>query len=504
MLLVFPIALPLLTAIILLLTRRSRRAQRGVAVAGAVVLFGAALVLFGTVWYGGIQVVYVGNWPAPYGITLVADLLSGIMAVITGLMGLIVVVYSLVSIDERRERTGYYALVHALLAGVSLAFLTGDMFNLFVSFEIILLSSFVLLTLGGEREQLEGAVIYVTINLLSSALFLAAVGVLYGLFGTLNMADLALRVGTMRESGLLPVLALLFLATFGIKAGIFPFFFWLPASYHTPPVAVTTLFSALLTKVGIYAMLRVFSLLFARETALSSLILTLAGLTMVVGVLGAVAQYDTRRLLSFHIVSQIGYLLMGVGLFTRLALTGVVFFLINVIIAKSALFLISGLLYRIGNTYDLKASGGLYRRSLALSVLFLLPAFSLAGIPPLAGFWGKLLLVWAGLQTQHYAVVAAALAVSVLTLFSMMKIWAEAFWKDAPQEHKMAPLSRHTLPAAAVVPVAVLAVLVVAFGAGAGPVGNLAAEAATQLMQPEGYIRAVLSVDVAMEPVMFR
>lgn len=498
MLLVLPIGIPMLTAIVLLLTRQSRQAQQRLAVAGAAAQFGAALALFGAVWRGTIQVVYVGGWSAPFGITLVADLLSAIMVVITGLMGLVVVVYSLVSIDEQRERAGYYALVHALLFGVALAFLTGDMFNLFVSFEIVLLSSFVLLTLGGERAQLEGAVIYVTINLLSSALFLAAVGVLYGLFGTLNMADLALRVPFMRESGLLPVLALLFLSAFGIKAGIFPFFFWLPASYHTPPVAVTTLFSALLTKVGIYAMLRVFSLLFARETGLSPLILTLAGLTMVVGVLGAVAQYDTRRLLSFHIVSQIGYLLMGVGLFTPLALAGVVFFLINVIIAKSALFLTSGLLYRLGGTYDLKKSGGLYRRSLVLSVLFLLPAFSLAGIPPLAGFWGKLLLVWAGLEEGRYLVVAAALGVSVLTLFSMMKIWAEAFWKDAPQQQEPAPLDWRTLPPSAVVPVVVLAALVVAFGLGAGPVGDLAVEAAAQLANPSDYIRAVLPVEIAM------
>jgi multicomponent Na+:H+ antiporter subunit D len=494
--LIFPIVVPLLTAIVLLLTRQIRRAQHVFSVAGAAALLGAAVAVFVTVWQEGIQVVQVGDWAAPYGITLVADLFSAIMLVLTGLMGLIVVVYSLISIDERREMAGYHPLLHALLLGVSGAFITGDLFNLFVCFEIILLSSFVLLTLGGERQQLEGATIYVTINLVASALFLSAVGIIYGTFGTLNMADLAMRVSAMRETGLLLVLALLFLAAFGIKAGIFPFFFWLPASYHTPPIAVTTLFSALLTKVGIYAMVRVFSLLFAQETMLFPLLLALAALTMIIGVLGAVAQYDSRRLLSFHIVSQIGYLLMGIGLLTPLALTGTIFFMIHVIIAKSALFLMSGLLYHLGGTYDLKQQGGMYTRSLMLSVLFLLPAFSLAGIPPLAGFWGKFLLVWAGLEQESYLVVAAALAVSVLTLFSMVKIWAEAFWKDAPQQDTPAdkPAGGVRLPMPAVMPVVVLAALTVAFGLGAGPAINLSSEAAAQVLQPEGYIQAVLTL----------
>jgi multicomponent Na+:H+ antiporter subunit D len=451
------------------------------------------VALFGAVWHSEqhIHVVQLGNWSAPYGITLVADLLSATMLVLAGLMGFLVVIYSLVSIDERRETAGYHPLLHALLLGISGAFLAGDIFNLFVCFEIILLSSFVLLALGGEREQIEGATIYVTINLFASLLFLSTVGMVYGIFGTLNLADLAQRVATTEATNILPVLAMLFLASFGIKAGIFPFFFWLPASYHTPPIAVTTLFSALLTKVGIYAMLRVFPLLFAQEQGIFPFILVLAGLTMVIGVLGAVAQYDTRRLLSFHIVSQIGYLLMGIGLLTPLALTGVVFFMINVIIAKSALFLVSGVLAHTGGTYDLKKLGGNYRSSLLLSMLFLLPALSLAGIPPLAGFWGKFLLVWAGLEAGSYMVVAAALAVSVLTLFSMMKIWAEAFWKDSPQQDADT-LQKPWLPLAALLPLVTLATLTVVFGIGAEQVMVLAEQTAAQLLHPEGYIQAVL------------
>jgi multicomponent Na+:H+ antiporter subunit D len=236
------------------------------------------------------------------------------------------VVYSFASIDVQRESFGYYPLLHILLMGVCGAFLTGDIFNLYVWFEVMLIASFVLLALGGERAQLEGAIKYVTLNLISSAFFLTAVGILYGMIGTLNMADLARQLSTVAQPGLVMTLAMLFFVAFGIKAALFPLFFWLPASYHTPPVIVSALFAGLLTKVGVYALVRVFTLLFIRDSSyIPTLILVVAGLTMVTGVLGAVAQNEIRRLLSFHIVSQIGYLLMGLGLFTPLVLAGTVF-----------------------------------------------------------------------------------------------------------------------------------------------------------------------------------
>jgi multicomponent Na+:H+ antiporter subunit D len=497
-LLLLPILIPLITAISLLLLWSQRGAQRALSVVGAAGLFGAGLGLLYTVWDGGIQAGQIGNWLAPFGITLVADLFSAIMIVITGLMGLAVAVYSLASIDRERESFGYYALLHVLLMGVSGAFLTGDMFNLYVWFEVMLIASFVLLALGGERPQIEGAIKYVTINLLSSALFLAAVGILYGLAGTLNMAQLAQQLAVLDQPGLVTTLALLFLVAFGIKAAIFPLFFWLPASYHTPPVAVTAILSALLTKVGVYSLIRVFTLLFVQDTGYThTLILIIAGLTMVTGVLGAVAQTEFRRLLSFHIVSQIGYLLMGLGLFTSLALAGAVFFMVHVILAKSALFLISGVAFYLYRTYNLKKLGGLYRTYPGLSALFVISAFSLAGLPPFSGFWAKFALVRAGLELEQYAIVATALAVSVLTLFSMTKIWAEAFWKDAPEESNRqaaasnpAGLLVGTSPL--ILPIVALAALIVVIGLWAEPMFALSTQAAEQLLNPTEYIQTVL------------
>ena len=494
-LLLLPILIPFLTAVFALLAWHNRSLQRRINVVGAALHLAAALALLAWVSREGIQAVQIGNWPAPFGITLVADLFSAIMVVMTGLMGLTVAIYSLGSIDPRRESFGYYALLHTLLMGVSGAFLTGDMFNLYVWFEVMLIASFVLMTLGGSQQQLEGALKYVTINLMSSALFLASVGILYSVTGTLNMADLARQFNGEQavDPGLATVLAMMFLVAFGIKAGLFPLFFWLPASYHTPPIAITALFSGLLTKVGVYALVRVFTLIFVHDiTYTHTLLLIIASLTMLTGVLGAVAQMEVRRLLSFHIISQIGYLLMGLGLYTQLALAGTIFFMAHVIIAKSALFLVGGVMRRQAGSYHLKELGGLYRASPALAALFFVPAMALAGLPPLSGFWAKLALVRAGLQTGDYAVVAVSLAVSLLTLFSMTKIWAEAFWKANPRpDHPFARLAPQTLRPL-LLPTGGLAALTVVLGVAAEPFFALATDAATQLLDPALYIRAVL------------
>jgi multicomponent Na+:H+ antiporter subunit D len=488
-LLVLPIVLPLLTAATSLLAWRWRTVQRTLGVIGTASVLAVGLMLLQSVWRHGIQSAQMGNWPAPFGITLVADLLSAIMVVLAGLMGLAVAIYSLASIDQQREAFGYYPLLHILLMGVCGAFLTGDIFNLYVWFEVMLIASFVLLALGSERPQIEGAIKYVTLNLMSSAIFLAAVGILYGVVGTLNMADLAVKLPEIAPPGLVTTLAMLFLVAFGVKAAVFPLFFWLPASYHTPPVAVSAIFAGLLTKVGVYALIRVFTLLFVQNVGYThTLILVIAGLTMLTGVLGAVAQNEFRRILSFHIVSQIGYMIMGLGLFTRLALAGSVFYIVHHIIVKTNLFLVSGVAYRLRGTFELKDLGGLYHAHPMLALLFLIPALSLAGIPPLSGFFAKLALLQAGLEMGQYVIVVVALAVGILTLVSMTKIWAEAFWKPAADP----PASSIPSPRALLLPIVTLATLTVLIGLAAGPLFALSMQAADQLLNPRDYIQAVL------------
>jgi multicomponent Na+:H+ antiporter subunit D len=493
LLVLLPIGIPLLTAIAALLTRRLT-AQRAIGVAGAAALLGAGIALLADVAANGMLTMQVGNWPAPFGITLAADLFSAIMVVLAGLIGLAVAVYSFADIDARREHYGYYSLFHIMLMGVCGAFLTGDLFNLYVWFEVLLIASFVLLALGGERAQMEGAIKYVTINLIASTLFLIAVSILYSAAGTLNMADLARKLPGLSQQELITPVAMLFMVAFGIKAGFFPLFFWLPASYHTPPVAVSAIFAGLLTKVGVYALIRTFTLIFVQDIGYThTIVLVAAGLTMIVGALGALAQYELRRMLSFLIISHIGFAVMGLGLFTPAGLAGSVFYIIEDVIVLTALFMVAGIIRRRGGSERLDRLGGLYAAAPGLAALFLVPALSLSGIPPFSGFFAKLGLLRAGLAAGQYAIVATALVASILTLLTVTRIWSEVFWKDAPADVEPALLgSGWASPAVARVPIVVLVALIVALGLAAGPVFDLARQAGAQLYEPARYVDTVL------------
>lgn len=488
-LIVLPLLLPLITGISALI--RFRELRRTVASIGVFANLIACLILLYMTRNGDIIVSQMGGHPAPYGITLAVDALSAVMLCITAVVTFAVVLFSHVTIDVNRERFSYYPLLGFLLLGVNFAFLTGDLFTLYVAFEVMLMSSFVLLTLGGERAQLAGGLRYVTLNLISSTIFLIAAGLTYATAGTLNLAQLADRLAVLPSPGISTVLAGLFLVAFGIKAAIFPLFFWLPASYHTPPIAVTALFGGILTKVGIYSMWRVLVMVFPHDLIfLQPLILMLAALTMVTGVLGAIAQTDVRRLLSFHIISQIGYLLMGIGLLTERSMTGAVFFVVHVILAKTALFLISGIAYSLQGSYELKKLGGLQRSRPFLAFIFLLAAFSLAGIPPLPGFWAKLTLIYAGIEAGQYGIVAIALLVSILTLYSMTKIWHEVFWKPAPAGTYPVPSPgqmRRLL-----VPTVMLVGIILFIGLYAEPLVQMSAHAARGVLDPTDYIATVL------------
>jgi multicomponent Na+:H+ antiporter subunit D len=497
------ILVPFVTAVLCLFMRNSVSAQGLLGVAGMTALLAVALWLTSATAGGEILVVRFGNWPPPFGIVFVADLTAAIMVLVSAIIGLAVAVYSLADVDAARTRYGYYAFLHFMMMGVCGAFLTGDIFNMFVWFEVMLISSFVLMCLGGEKPQMEGAVKYVVLNLISSSLFLAACGILYGQTGTLNMADLAIRTREYMKPELLTMTAMLFLVAFGLKAAVFPLFFWLPASYHTPPVAVSAIFAGLLTKVGVYALVRVFTLIFTTEIALThGLLLGIAGFTMVTGVLGAMVQFDFRRLLSFHIVSQIGYMVLGLALFTPLALAGTVFYLFHHIVVKANLFLASGVAQRYSGTFDLKKLGGLYAAAPWFALLFFIPAMSLGGIPPLSGFFAKFAIVKAGLSGDTMfgawasVLAAVALAVGLLTLFSMTKIWGEAFWKPAHEGHspepRQVPVRDRFLLLA---PIAALAVLTLSLGFFPGYFFGFAETAAAQLLEPQRYIDAVLGGD---------
>jgi multicomponent Na+:H+ antiporter subunit D len=493
--LVTPVIIPYMTAVATFFVCNKPHMQRFLAVFGSVCHLGASWLLLMQVHGQGILAGHMGGWPAPFGITFAADHLGSVMVLITAIIGLAVVIYSFGDIPEEQACFGHLPLLQILVGAICGAFLTGDIFNLYVWFEVMLMASFGLLVHGGGRKQLIGAVKYVALNLISTILFLISIGLLYGVTGSLNMADIHLRVASVQNDGLLTTIAMMFMVAFGIKSAVFPLFFWLPAAYHTPPVCISAIFSGLLTKVGVYSMIRVFTLIFTGDIGYThQILLVVAALTMITGVLGAACQNEFRRILSFHIISQIGYMVMGLALFTPLALAGAVFYLIHHIVVKTNLFLVSGVANKIGGSFQLKHLGGLYRFHGFLSLLFFIPAFSLAGFPPLSGFWAKLILIKASLDIQSYGIAVTALITGLLTIYSMTKIWGEAFWKPSPKTATVELTIDRGGRGYLVAPMVGLAILTLIIGLWAEPFFQFSMVTAEELLHPERYVQAVLGV----------
>ncbi|MDQ2678950.1 MAG: Na+/H+ antiporter subunit D [Actinomycetota bacterium] len=494
LLLTVPVAVPLAGAAATMIAYRSRTAQRVIGVVSVLVAVVAAAVLLIDVDTVGIAVMQAGAWPAPIGITLVADLFSALMLVISLATVLAVLVYAIGQPGVDDDQPVFHPVYLVLTAGVSLALLTGDLFNLFVAYEITLAASYVLITLGARRDQVRTGMTYVIINLLASTFFVITIAWIYAATGTVNMADLSGKLAALPDN-VRTALSLLLLLVFGIKAAIFPLFFWLPDSYPTARTPVTAVFAGLLTKVGVYSIIRTQTLFFPSDHA-STVLLVIAGLTMVVGVLGAIAQNDMKRILSFHIVSQIGYMVLGLALFTVSGIAGAVLFILHQIPVKTALFLSAGMVEQSAGSTALNRVGGLIRRAPVTAALFLLAALSLAGIPPLSGFVGKLAIVQAGFSAQQYAIVGVSIVVSLFTLFSMVKIWNGVFWGTAEDPTVRlaltAPDERLDVPRTMTSATVALVGLTLAIALFAGPIYERCERAAAGLVDPTPYITAVL------------
>lgn len=489
MLLFWPLVIPFLTAVLCLLAWRSVATQRIISFLGALALFAAALRVLLHVMENGPVAAQSGGWPAPFGITFVADLLSATLVALVGLVAVAVLTFARADVTPEEEHHGFHPLTHGLLAGIVGAFLTGDVFNLYVWFEVMLIASFGLLVIGGGKAQFDGAVKYVGLNLIGTVAFIAGVGLLYGATGALNMADLHFRLqGRETEVPIIASAAFLIFA-FGSKAALFPVFFWLPASYHTPSFATSAIFAALLTKVGVYALFRVFTLVYDIDgTPIQTLLVWVAVLTMVVGALGALVQPTIRRILGFGVVSSVGYMVLGLAVFTPLAILGGLFYMLQDILTKAALFMGAGAAARVSGSEDLERGAGIWRARPWFAALFLLPALSLAGIPPFAGFWAKLTLARATVESQDYALTFAILAVGLLTLLAMARVWSAMFWSAHPDGDAARP---GAAPWDMVLPVAVMTALIVGVGIAAAPFLEAAARMAGELMDPAAYIAAV-------------
>lgn len=486
-----PVILPFIAMVLMLFTYGRLRLQQYLTFVSMALLLVQVSLILSNVLKAGPVAMQAGGWAAPFGITFYADLFTSIMLVTTAILGLVASVYASGMLDETRRKSGFFLLIHGLIAGVNGAFLTGDIFNLYVWFEVMLISSFVLITLGAEKRQLRGAVKYVVLNLIGSVIFVTAIGLMYGQTGTLNMAEIALRLRETGQTGLINSSLMLFFIAFGIKAALFPFYFWLPASYPTPPTAITALFAGTLTKVGVYSIIRFYSLFIVNDLATWQIIsLVIAGVTMVSGVLMAASSYDIRKILSFHIISQIGYMIMGVGLATVTGIGGAIYFMVHNMLSKTAAFLAGGLISRFRGNNDLKSLGGIYKMKPLLAFLFLVPALSLAGIPPTPGFFGKFFLILGGFRAEEWLITAVAITVSIITLFSMIKIWNEAIWKPVPEDKPEG--RRNHLPLISVIATSAIVVIILVLGFVTGYIADTFFNAASQLQDADLYIRTVL------------
>ncbi|UOR12239.1 Na+/H+ antiporter subunit D [Halobacillus amylolyticus] len=485
-----PIVLPLLAGIIVAFLANNKPLVRRVSQTLAVInLIVTGFVLY-QVYQNGTIVLETGDWIAPYGIILVGDMLSVTLAFTTNIIAVACVFYASKSLTDQQESFYFYSFFFLLITGVSGAFITGDIFNLFVFFEVLLMASYGLIVLGNGKAQLRESMKYVLINVFSSMLFVTTVAFLYSVVGTLNMAHIAQRVQEVEQQGVLTTIGILLFFVFATKAAVFPLYYWLPRSYSVPNPVVSTLFGALLTKVGIYSILRVFTLIFAWEADLThTLFIYLAAFTMIFGVVGALSTNNIKLIMAYNIIPAVGFMLMGIGIFTETSISGTVYYLIHDMIIKGAFFLLIGVIAYVAGTSDLKKMSGLIHHYPVLGWFFFIATLVLAGIPPFSGFIGKLLLIQGGLAQEQIFIVIAALVSSLLILFSMIRIFIQGFWGEKTElAHPERKRAAHQMTW----PIGILLSLSVLLGVGAEWFYPSVEWIGEYLMNPEIYIDSVL------------
>jgi multicomponent Na+:H+ antiporter subunit D len=488
-LIILPIIIPIIAGLLMVIFRKSIKFQRILSILAIVSTGAVAVILINQISKDGIQILHLGGWKAPFGVSMVADMFATILILVTSIVAVCCLLFAFQSIGEKREAYYFYPLFLFLITGVNGSFMTGDIFNLFVCFEVMLVSSYVLISLGGTKIQLRASIQYILINVISSFLFLVAIAFLYAMTGTLNFAHLAQRVAEVGQDGLLTTVAILLLIVFSLKAGLF-LFFWLPGSYSAPPTAISAIFAALLTKVGIYAIIRTFYLIFYHEPQITHLLIgILAAITMVLGAIGAVAYGDINKILTYNVIVGVGFILAGVATLSVEGITGSLYYLIHDMIVKALIFLLGGTVIHLTGTSKLKEFSGLIRLHPQLGWMFFIAALSLSGIPPLSGFLGKVFITEGTFVTGYFWLGGIGLITSLMVLYSIMKIFINGFWGYTVLTEETEKGTTKGL----MFPIGILTALTIALGLGSEGIQTYVDLATQTLMNPEIYIRAVLS-----------
>ncbi|WP_301108529.1 Na+/H+ antiporter subunit D [Sporosarcina sp.] len=490
-LVVLPMILPVLMGVLLVFLRPYIRLQRGLSLVTLLASAGIAAYCLEHIRRTGIMRLDFGNWLPPHGILFVGDSFAMLLVLAACVVSSIILIYAFGTTGLQTEEMFFYPFFLFLVAGVNGSFLTGDLFNLFVCFEVMLLASYVLLTLGGRKMQLKEGITYVLINVLASWFFLLGIAYLYGALGTLNMAHIAVRVTEAGQGPLLTLISIIFLLVFSLKAGLL-LYFWLPGSYSAPPTAVAALFGALLTKVGIYALYRMFTLIFVHDPLVFQIIGVLAVITMLGGCLGAVAYSDIRQIVSYNVIISVGFVLTGLAISTTASFQGASYYLIHDMVSKALLFLLAGTVVYLTGRVKFHEISGLIRNYPLVGWLFFLTMLAVAGIPPLSGFIGKVYIGLGAIEAKEYVLLTAAFLSGIGVLYSLLRIFLNSFWGETTisedeQKHFDKSLG---------LPLVLLAMLVVGMGVGAEFLAPYIQDAAQTLADPELYIRAVLGDDL--------
>lgn len=488
-LVIMPIVIPLLTGIILVFFKNNITLQRWISGLSMLLTVIISLVLVQSVFTNGVQTLNLSNWKAPFGVIFVIDMLSALLVLTTSIVAFASVLFAFRSIGAETEKFYFYSFFQFLITGVMGSFITGDIFNLFVFFEVMLMASYALIIIGGRKIQFHETPKYILVNVISSALFVTAIAFLYSVTGTLNMADLSVKVAEAGQGGLLTVIAILFIVVFGIKGAIFPLYFWLPGSYQAPPTIITAIFGGLLTKVGVYAIMRTSTLIFNQQPEIThQFIGILAILTIVVGAIGAIAYWDIKQIIIYNIIIAVGVILFGLSVNTPVAIEGSIFYLVHDMIIKVALFLLAGAVIVVTGTSNIKKMGGLIKFHPLLGWLFFVAAMALVGVPPLSGFVGKILILQGGFENGNYIGSAVVLISSLLVLYSMMKIFMNVFWRETVLRKEDEKGSTKGL----LLPCALLVVLSIFYGIGSEWIYQYVEQAVAVLVDPSIYVESVL------------
>lgn len=457
--LVAPVAWPLLWAAVAMLVRGRPRVAEAAGAIGVAGMAVAAWLLFARATAGGaLPVTVFGGWPRAFGVSFDARLPGALLVLVTAVVAVASLAYGHADIGARRRRAGYDALMLALFAAVNGAFLTGDLFNLYVWFELALVTALGLLTIDRRAGQIDGAIRYAAFAMLGATFMLTGIGVLYGSFGTLDIATLTAAIGARPASVATTVAAVLLLCGFALKSGLAPFHVWLPVAYPTAPLTVAAVFGGLLTKMGFYGLLLTVGTMFAGGGAVAPALGWIAAATMLLCAGGALAQTDMRRLIAYHVVAQVGYMMAGLATDTQAGVAAAVFYMVHSILVQANLFLGVGAIRRATGSWNLNHAGGMTRSNPVFAFLFAVPVLSLAGIPPLSGFWAKLVVMRAGIDGGASWLVLAALAAALLTLMSMAFLWSEACWKTPAGDRPVRPVPPAMLAGMAILSAATLAI----------------------------------------------